>query len=231
MGLTWEIVIMFTKKISLLATIFAIFILNASGDEIKEIVFASPIIYRPVIEMASSSLSAPLNRQTPTVVKPFEITMKVSPFAPRDEDRIRFNDFRQITFKEIDNIKILVFKKDDLIQELHVIKANNHQVATIKYVRDLDSLFSKISIAKDSESYLEKTRKTVTALLKQEDFLANLPFGEHTLLFELRLLEDIALGKVGLSSLPCNHKFSYYKFKLENSALRVSLKTPPLQKV
>lgn len=190
---------------------------NVSGNDIKQMLFTSPIIYKPVIDLVLSKNTKPLNRRQPTEMPKFEIKMIISNFFPKKEEKEKFDSFIQISFKGIDDIKFLIFKKNNFVQQLHVVSKKNNSETVVKYKREIDSLLSKIS--KENKLYYKKTKETFVSLLKQEDFLTDLPKGEHFLTFKLILLTDVAIGDVYFSNFSWYHGFQYYKYCLRNSAL------------
>ncbi len=194
------------------------FVFSVLGNETKKMLFTSPIIYNPVIEMALSKNTKPLNKQQPTKIAPFEIRMIIAQFSPSEEEKKQFDSFIQISFKEISNTKFLIFKKNNLVQQLHVVMTETGSTSVTKYERDINSLLSKIPTG--NEAYIAQTQEIITSLLKQEDFLTDLPLGENVLTFKLELLTDVVIGDVYFSNFPYSNIFCYYKNNLENIALR-----------
>jgi hypothetical protein len=205
------------KKIMFISVFNIVLMLNAFGDDIKEMLFTSPIIYGPVIEMALSKNKEPLSNQRPIKIAPFEIRMIIAQFSPNEEEKKQFDSFIQISFKEISNTKFLIFKKNNLVQQLHVVRTEAGSVSVTKYERNLNSLLSKIP--KTNEAYIAQTQEIITSLLKQEDFLTDLPLGENVLTFKLELLTDVAIGDVYFSNFPYSHIFCFEQYYI-NSALR-----------
>lgn len=192
---------------------------NLFGNNIEQMLFTSPIIYKPVIDLTLSRNTKPLNKRQPTGVPEFKITMLISNFVPDKEDKAQFDSFVQISFKEIENIKFLVFKKANFVQELHVLHSGEKIQLITKYKRNIDSLLSKIS--KENQAYYKKTKQTIISLLKQEDFLTDLSLGEYILTFKLSLLAGVNIGDVYISKFPYYHSFCFRKYYI-NSALRDS---------
>jgi len=186
------------------------FVFSVFGDETKKMLFTSPIIYKPVIEMALSKNTEPLNKLQPTKIAPFEIRMVIAQFSPSEEEKKQFDSFIQISFKEINNTKFLIFKKNNLVQQLHVVMTETGSTSVTKYERDISSLLSKIPTG--NEAYIAKTQEIITSLLKQEDFLTDLPLGESVLTFKLELLTDVAIGDVYFSNFPYSHTFCFEQY-------------------
>ena len=195
-------------------------VVNSFGNDTKEMLFTSPLIYKPVIEMALKKNKEPLSPRRAIELQAMKITMEMTEFAPDLEASKEFDDFRQISFKEIDNIKILIFKKDKFVHQLHVIKTEGGNTSVTKYERNLVRLFTDIKTTENNEKYLQKTREIIISLLKQEDFLTDFSSGEHVLTFHLELATGVAMGEVSFSDYSNNHFFCYYNFGMENSALR-----------
>ena len=189
---------------------------NTFSNDIKEMLFSSTIIYKPVIEMALSNNTEPLNRQQPTKIAPFEIRMVITRFSPSGEDKNQFDSFMQISFKEINNVKFQVFKKNNLVQQLHVVRTESGSTSITKYERNLNSLLSKIP--KTNEAYIAQTQEIIASLLKQEDFLTDLPLGEYVLTFELELLTGVFIGDVYISDYPY-----YFRFCFANNYINIAL--------
>lgn len=217
MGIAWEIVNM--NKILLLIAFVAGIVINLFGNDTQEMLFTSPLIYKPVIEMALKNIKEPLSPRRVIKLQPMKITMEMSDFVPGQETSEEFDEFRQISFKEIDNIKILIFKKDNFVHQLHVLRAEGGHTSVTKYKRNLTGLFANLNTMENNEKYLQKTREIIISLLKQEDFLTDFSSGEHVLTFHLELATGVAMGNVSFSDYPDNHLFCYYNFSLENSAL------------
>ena len=87
--------------------LFSSFTFNVLSNNAKEMLFTSPIIYRPVIDLALSRNTKPLNKRQRTKIPEFKITMIISDFVPDNKDKEQFDSFVQISFKEIENIKII----------------------------------------------------------------------------------------------------------------------------
>ena len=217
MGIAWEVVNM--NKILLLIAFVAGIVINLFGNDTQEMLFTSPLIYKPVIEMALKNIKEPLSPRRVIKLQPMKITMEMSDFVPGQETSEEFDEFRQISFKEIDNIKILIFKKDNFVHQLHVLRAEGGHTSVTKYKRNLTGLFANLNTMENNEKYLQKTREIIISLLKQEDFLTDFSSGEHVLTFHLELATGVAMGNVSFSDYPNNHLFCYYNFSLENSAL------------
>ncbi|WP_294479595.1 hypothetical protein [uncultured Victivallis sp.] len=217
MGIAWEIVNM--NKILLLIAFVAGIVINLFGNDTQEMLFTSPLIYKPVIEMALKNIKEPLSPRRVIKLQPMKITMEMSDFVPGQETSEEFDEFRQISFKEIDNIKILIFKKDNFVHQLHVLRTEGGHTSVTKYKRNLTGLFANLNTMENNEKYLQKTREIIISLLKQEDFLTDFSSGEHVLTFHLELATGVAMGNVSFSDYPDNHLFCYYNFSLENSAL------------
>ena len=217
MGIAWEVVNM--NKILLLIAFVAGIVINLFGNDTQEMLFTSPLIYKPVIEMALKNIKEPLSPRRVIKLQPMKITMEMSDFVPGQETSEEFDEFRQISFKEIDNIKILIFKKDNFVHQLHVLRAEGGHTSVTKYKRNLTGLFANLNTMENNEKYLQKTREIIISLLKQEDFLTDFSSGEHVLTFHLELATGVAMGNVSFSDYPDNHLFCYYNFSLENSAL------------
>ena len=217
MGIAWEVVNM--NKILLLIAFVAGIIINLFGNDTQEMLFTSPLIYKPVIEMALKNIKEPLSPRRVIKLQPMKITMEMSDFVPGQETSEEFDEFRQISFKEIDNIKILIFKKDNFVHQLHVLRTEGGHTSVTKYKRNLTGLFANLNTMENNEKYLQKTREIIISLLKQEDFLTDFSSGEHVLTFHLELATGVAMGDVSFSDYPNNHLFCYYNFSLENSAL------------
>ena len=206
---------------TLLLVAFALgIVVNSFGNDTKEMLFTSPLIYKPVIEMALKKNKEPLSPRQTIKLQAMKITMEMTEFVPDLEASNEFDDFRQISFKEIDNIKILIFKKDKLVHQLHVLKTEGGNTSVTKYERNLIGLFADIQTMENNEKYLQKTREIIISLLKQEDFLTDFSLGEHVLTFHLELATGVAMGEVSFSDYSNNHFFCYYNFGMENSALR-----------
>jgi len=206
---------------TLLLVAFALgIVVNSFGNDTKEMLFTSPLIYKPVIEMALKKNKEPLSPRQAIKLQAMKITMEMTEFVPDLEASNEFDDFRQISFKEIDNIKILIFKKDKLVHQLHVLKTEGGNTSVTKYERNLIGLFADIQTMENNEKYLQKTREIIISLLKQEDFLTDFSLGEHVLTFHLELATGVAMGEVSFSDYSNNHFFCYYNFGMENSALR-----------
>ena len=206
---------------TLLLVAFALgIVVNSFGNDTKEMLFTSPLIYKPVIEMALKKNKEPLSPRQAIKLQAMKITMEMTEFVPDLEASNEFDDFRQISFKEIDNIKILIFKKDKLVHQLHVLKTEGGNTSVTKYERNLIGLFADIQTMENNEKYLQKTREIIISLLKQEDFLTDFSLGEHVLIFRLELATGVAMGEVSFSDYSNNHFFCYYNFGMENSALR-----------
>lgn len=205
------------KKIIFISVFNIVLMLNVFGDGMKEMLFTSPIIYGPVIEMALSKNKEPLSNQRPIKIAPFEIRMIITQFSPSEEEKKQFDSFRQILFSEIGNVRILIFKKNNLVQQLHVVRTEAGSVSVTKYERNLNSLLSKIP--KTNEAYIAKTQEIITSLLKQEDFLTDLPLGENVLTFKLEMLADVTIGDVYFSNFPYSHIFCFRQYYI-NSALK-----------
>ena len=218
MGIAWEIMNM-NKTLLLVAFALGI-VVNSFGNDTKEMLFTSPLIYKPVIEMALKKNKEPLSPRQTIKLQAMKITMEMTEFVPDLEASNEFDDFRQISFKEIDNIKILIFKKDKLVHQLHVLKTEGGNTSVTKYERNLIGLFADIQTMENNEKYLQKTREIIISLLKQEDFLTDFSLGEHVLTFHLELATGVAMGEVSFSDYSNNHFFCYYNFGMENSALR-----------
>ena len=217
MGIAWEIVNM--NKILILIAFVAGIVINLFGNDTQEMLFTSPLIYKPVIEMALKNIKEPLSPRRVIKLQPMKITMEMSDFVPGQETSEEFDEFRQISFKEIDNIKILIFKKDNFVHQLHVLRTEGGHTSVTKYKRNLTGLFANLNTMENNEKYLQKTREIIISLLKQEDFLTDFSSGEHVLTFHLELATGVAMGNVSFSDYPDNHLFCYYNFSLENSAL------------
>ena len=217
MGIAWEVVNM--NKILLLIAFVAGIVINLFGNDTQEMLFTSPLIYKPVIEMALKNIKEPLSPRRVIKLQPMKITMEMSDFVPGQETSEEFDEFRQISFKEIDNIKILIFKKDNFVHQLHVLRTEGGHTSVTKYKRNLTGLFANLNTMENNEKYLQKTREIIISLLKQEDFLTDFSSGEHVLTFHLELATGVAMGNVSFSDYPNNHLFCYYNFSLENSAL------------
>lgn len=207
------------NKILLLIAFVSGIVVNSFGNDTKEMLFTSPLIYKPVIEMALKNIKEPLSPRRAIKLQPMKITMEMTEFAPDQEASEEFDDFRQISFKEIDNIKILIFKKNNLVHQLHVLKTEGGHTSVTKYKRNLTGLFANLNTMENNEKYLRKTREILITLLKQEDFVTDFSSGEHVLTFHLELATGVAMGDVSFSDYPNNHLFCYYNFSLENSAL------------
>ena len=169
--------------------------------------------------MALKNIKEPLSPRRVIKLQPMKITMEMSDFVPGQETSEEFDEFRQISFKEIDNIKILIFKKDNFVHQLHVQRTEGGHTSVTKYKRNLTGLFANLNTMENNEKYLQKTREIIISLLKQEDFLTDFSSGEHVLTFHLELATGVAMGNVSFSDYPNNHLFCYYNFSLENSAL------------
>ncbi len=183
------------------------------GSETKKMLFVSPILYKPVIQMAFSKNKKSLKKQEPTAITPFDITMKISEFQPDTEYQKDFDKFVQITFKEISNVKFLIFKKNNMVQRLHVVTSDKN----IKYQLDTSSILAKVS--RKNKEYYDKTQEVILSLLQREQFLTQFPLGEHILTFKLELTPDVSTGRVYFSGLPYYHAFCFYKYRCSNSAL------------
>jgi hypothetical protein len=142
-----------------------------------------------------------------------------------DKDKESFDECMQMSFKEIPNTKFLLFKEKGFLQQLHVLKIEQEHTSIIKHKRDLDLLLSRIK--HDNHAYRLKTKDTLISLLKQDDFLADFPCGEHILKIDLKLLQDVAIGNVYCYDRLFCHKFCFYKMVMENSAMH-NLKTNTL---
>ena len=90
---------------TLLLVAFALgIVVNSFGNDTKEMLFTSPLIYKPVIEMALKKNKEPLSPRQAIKLQAMKITMEMTEFVPDLEASNEFDDFRQISFKEIDNI-------------------------------------------------------------------------------------------------------------------------------
>ena len=138
---------------------------NVFCGDVKKMLFTSPIIYKPVIEMAKSKIKEPLNKRTLTKIGPFKIRMLITQFQPNEKDKEGFDEFVQISFKEISDIKFLIFKNNNFIRRLYVVRTKGNSASVVKYKRELDSLTSEIP--KGNKAYIKKTQKFIKFLLKQ----------------------------------------------------------------
>ena len=192
---------------------------NVLGNNTKEMLFTSPVIYKPIIDLALSKNTKPLNKRQPTKIPEFKITMIISDFVPDNkEDKEQFDSFTKLSFKEINNIDFLIFKKNGLVQRINVITNKNSSKVIKNYIRNINSLLLKIP--KQNKDYFKKTKDTIVTILKEEGFLASLPKGEYILTFKLELLSDGTIGDVYFSKYPRRHTFCFKKYYINISLWR-----------
>ena len=195
-------------------------LLHISAGEVKELLFIFPVIYEPVIQMVSAQNQDLLNDRQPRKKIPVKVTMEIIEFVPGEADRKQFDDFREISYKEIPGTQIQIFKKDGLVQQLRVIKAEKDNSSQTVYDRNWKFLTSRIPQTPDNEAYILKTRDILTVLLKREAVLTDFPPGKYALTFEFRLyMERGVIGEVCFPDF-CLQKFSCYQNILNNNVLK-----------
>ena len=66
------------NKILLLIAFVAGIVVNSFGNDTQEMLFTSPLIYKPVIEMALKNIKEPLSPRRAIKLQPMKITMEMT---------------------------------------------------------------------------------------------------------------------------------------------------------
>lgn len=188
------------------------------SNNTKDFMFSSNILFNPIAELAKSKNTEILKGlRTPIKTPAFEIHMTIEDFKLRETEKAEYDNALQMSFKEIENTKILIFKKNNFIKQIHILDNSKKGKSITQYKRNLDSLFSKIP--KENNAYFEKTKGILLLMLERDDFLANLPLGEHILTCSFRLLEDKVFGDIYFDKTKYNYRFSSYKGRYRHASL------------
>lgn len=185
------------------------------GEETREFLFSSPILYQPVLNKKRAELDLANSVKEKKMEFPiFTTTIELSEISLLPEERREFD--RHLLFKYKDyGDAFHLFTREGLIVriEQYSHKALKHEVL----FRNLEKI--NRSLSNVTENYRHQSIGILKQIFHGDDFLSRLPQGESILSMKLIVDGHASVGEVHFSTIADMHSFFYYENLLRNSAL------------
>ena len=202
----------YAKVLFIIISSFFSFI--ACGKNIKTFIFASPIIYQPIIDYAKNKYFLRKDQNKLTNTPAIAIIFNVSKFKPNSKDKNLFDEFIIIKYNKIKEISLKLFIKDKLISSIEIYRKNS-LLAT--HIRELN--YPAENLKKLNKAYYDKSKKLIDDILAGESFIASLPIGKNKVNVNLTFVKKVVTGEMEFLTIPYKNRFCFYEKRLENSAL------------